>query len=360
MTTAGICLDPLDVLFFRDGRPFGAASRVTSGWPTPQVLAGAVRTALLEKYGCPFEALKKQSRTVSFIDCLPVDHRWIGGIHFRGPWLCQLPDSAAGNTTDVPDLFLSVPSTIHVGKKGLSNTVHLLEPLQKNKLPGWHDPQELRPLWLKGTDATEAALGFINATGLFAFLMGQKPEKDQLSRPDQFSTLDNRTGIGIHADKLVTGDGEIYGVSFLSLKKGYGFYAEVVLPEDAPGDALSGIQFLAFGGEGKRVRFQQVKPFSFPASQTTNSNSKTLILLTTPSVVDSTGIPSSIKDRTTAAAINSPIAISGWDLARGGPKPTRFAAPAGSVYFLNDALPPPDLTDELGYGCYLQGVWNDV
>ena len=32
----GLCLNPLDVLFFRDGRPFEAASRAYGGLPLPR------------------------------------------------------------------------------------------------------------------------------------------------------------------------------------------------------------------------------------------------------------------------------------------------------------------------------------
>jgi CRISPR/Cas system CMR-associated protein Cmr3 (group 5 of RAMP superfamily) len=59
--------------------------------------------------------------------------------------------------------------------------------------------------------------------------------------------------------------------------------------------------------------------------------------------------------------------VSGWDLARCGPKPARFAAAAGSVYFLHQ-LPTnlPEVLSDLkedrqqGWGCYAQGVWTDV
>jgi CRISPR-associated protein Cmr3 len=66
------------------------------------------------------------------------------------------------------------------------------------------------------------------------------------------------------------------------------------------------------------------------------------------------------------AAVAEGIPVSGWDLARGGPKPTRFAVPAGSVYFLDEFM--TDAIDNLsegeddllaGYGCCLKGVWTD-
>src|SRR5262245_53965921 len=65
MTTAaraGLCLEPLDTLFFRDGRPFDAANRVSGGLPQPQPLAGALRTALLAQHGFRFEHLWRDLR----------------------------------------------------------------------------------------------------------------------------------------------------------------------------------------------------------------------------------------------------------------------------------------------------------
>src|SRR5260370_1121735 len=57
MTWIGLRLDPLDTLFFRDGRPFDAASRASGGLPLPQTFAGAVRTYLLARAGFDFAAL---------------------------------------------------------------------------------------------------------------------------------------------------------------------------------------------------------------------------------------------------------------------------------------------------------------
>jgi len=67
-----------------------------------------------------------------------------------------------------------------------------------------------------------------------------------------------------------------------------------------------------------------------------------------------------------AAAVPGHVAFSGWDLARRGPKPTRFAAPAGSVYFLEGSVGttavegslanPADAV--LGWGAFVEGVWN--
>ena len=68
--------------------------------------------------------------------------------------------------------------------------------------------------------------------------------------------------------------------------------------------------------------------------------------------------------RPVAAAVPGYRAVSGWDLARGGPKPNRFMVPAGTVYFLDpgDAPPPAQLVETedamTGWGNFVEGNWN--
>ena len=99
------------------------------------------------------------------------------------------------------------------------------------------------------------------------------------------------------------------------------------------------------------------------------SNGRVLLLLTTPVVFSKQWCPRlPAGTRLVAAAVTGYEAFSGWDLARGGPKPTRFAVPAGSVYFLEtsdqqaliNSLAESDEDRQLGFGCVVQGVWNYV
>ena len=362
MNPIGLCLDPLDVLFFRDGRSFDAASKVVSGLPTPQVLAGAVRTALLEKYGCNFAELGRSTKSgKSFADGLPGALRWIAGVRFRGPWLCSLP---ATDGATVADVFLPAPATVHTGKKGGAG-VSVLKPLKEGALPGWNEP--LRPLWLNGTAATESASNkFIDSFGLDAFLNERPVSSANLRKgegdPDKpepyLYSFDTRTGIGIDGAKLAAADGEIYGIRFLALRGGVGFYAEIDLPDSKGPEVFDGVRFLAFGGEGKRVAIHTVPKFAFPEPPPCGSNQKRFVLLTTPAVANTDGKPY-LPQNCVAAAVNSPVAISGWDIAKGGPKPTKFASPAGSVYFLHSTATANEPDDEFGYGRHLQGVWTD-
>jgi CRISPR-associated protein Cmr3 len=63
------------------------------------------------------------------------------------------------------------------------------------------------------------------------------------------------------------------------------------------------------------------------------------------------------------------MAVSGWDVARGGPRETRFAVPAGATYFVDGPgdeelflhHDDPDERRNLrreGWGFALQGKWE--
>jgi CRISPR-associated protein Cmr3 len=75
-----------------------------------------------------------------------------------------------------------------------------------------------------------------------------------------------------------------------------------------------------------------------------------------------------------AAAVDAPLVVSGWDLAKRGPKPARRAVPAGATYFysienrakaedtikqfhFNESLYSKD--GALGYGIGLFGLWRN-
>src|SRR5262249_51732318 len=95
-TWIGLRIEPLDTLFFRDGRPFEAANRVTGGLPTPQTLAGALRTALLARTGFRFDAFAQQRKRHPNVEAALTACKADPGVidaHFRGPFLALANDS---------------------------------------------------------------------------------------------------------------------------------------------------------------------------------------------------------------------------------------------------------------------------
>lgn len=242
-------------------------------------------------------------------------------------------------------------------------------PLPAGQLPGLDPPpdqQGLRAVWLRQLIATEPVTGYLTPSGTQQLLQGHDVAQDAVVKPEALFDLDYRTGIGIAPDRLVAAESQIYGRGFLALKKGVCIYLEVVLPEGAPDSGtFDQMGLLALGGEGRHAVIHLVSRFAWPAVRPIGRH-KPFALLTTPCVFEACWRPRAFAGHLAAAAVPGWLAFSGWDLARGGPRPTRFAVQAGSVYFL-DSLPDhwagiiaENQEDQLqGWGYCLMGVWND-
>jgi CRISPR-associated protein Cmr3 len=363
----GFCLDPLDLLSFRDGRPFGGGSYAKSGLPVPQTLTGAMRTALLLAFGCRFEKLAKEvGAGKGFGEALEASGAppWIGKTLFRGPWL-------AAHITHEVELFLPVPANVHRSKE-IEGDYHVLKPLHAGiPSPGWKPAEgepRMRPLWFDRAGRTERATGFLSLSGLRDYLASKNIAPRNVVAGGSENPLygfSERTGIGIDPDSFSVQEGLIYGAGFLALSKGICFYGEALLPDSAPSSALDGIELVSFGGEGRKAVLRQVPAAAWP-SPPGGAGQKSFLVLTTPAFFAGGWKPRAIAGKIAGAAVAEGIPVSGWDLARGGPKPTRFAAPAGSVYFLDELM--TQSIDNLsegeedlltGYGCCLKGVWTD-
>lgn len=364
----GLRLMPLDVLAFRDGRPFDTGSTAKSVMPLPQTLSGSIRTALLEKYRCDFKKLAaKVQAGCAFPEAVAESGApaWIATMEFRGPWIAKQRKEEL-----IP--YLPAPATLHIEKddpKGL----HAIQPLtDKLNAPGWRphvDEPKMRPLWPRTNRRTEALNGLISPEGLSRFLNGDSIDPSHVLTEKDLQKIyqyDERTGIGINPMSLSTEEGLIYSISFLSLNSDACFYAEAVLPQESPIEAFDGIDTVSFGGESRRVLLTCTSPLIWPEVVPADSGEKTFLLLTTPAFFKGRWKPEALTGNIAGAAVAGYIPISGWDLAKRGPKQTRFAVPAGSVYFLSELHPnlPATLTDSIedgqsGYGCYLKGVWRN-
>jgi len=413
----GLWLEPLDVLFFRDGRPFGAAMRAQTGQPMPQTLAGAIWTALLRQAGCHFPTLisvhrshqkqqasrgpegPKSPHAFGVRNDLALREairqaggpEWIFQVQVRGPWLARqdrtrssaspgtvpdtltefrYPELVRSGKSQALEVLVPVPAVLYTpkGKKEGSGDRELLyaNPLPTSQTPpGWKPPIEgLRPVWIKTREDMELVRGYLTLEGLWRILQGQVPTKEQLVPEEKLFDYDHRTGIQIEMDRLTSEESQIYAISLLALQKGVGFYAEVGLPPEGA-TMLRQIPCLQWGGEGRNVLLEQVQQLcQWPKGEPTNGL-KPFLVLTTPGLFDRGWCPGVLADHLAAAAVPGEVAVSGWDLARGGPKPARFAAAPGSVYFLHqlpenlsDALSDQEEDRQQGWGCYVQGVWT--
>jgi CRISPR-associated protein Cmr3 len=362
----GLRLTPLDSLIFRDGKPFESGARADSLLPMPQTLAGALRTHLLEGVGCDWGSLRtqlQQGKTFRQAMEALAGCPWIGNVLFRGPWLA----SPKGGTLD---LFLPTPAVLYQEKAEKKHVLHRLGPLAPQiPLPGWRPKAEaLRPLWLSHpVPLTKVEQPYLTSTGWKAFIEGKVPAQNDLLPSSELYEIDRRVNIAMDSELNATVEGDLFSLGYLVLKEHIHFYAEVVIPAEAPAALFSQETLLPFGGEGRKVVMSPLPaPFAWPRSAHLQGPHPMLIL-TTPAIFSSgKGYPSCLEGKMIAAAVPQPIAVSGWNLAKGGPKPTRFAAPAGSTFFLDDELTslPAALSDDeedqlQGWGCFIQGVWHD-
>lgn len=365
----GLRLDPLDSLFFRDGRPFDAVNRVAGGLPTPQTLAGAIRTALLARLGFDFTgfARRRKDDPAKFraaleasgsAECHPVFDA-----QFRGPWLAL----ASGDDGSASPL-LSMPETLKRSKTGGWS---IAKPI--SSLPGWESSYGLVPLWRTVQADPKADAEWLTLAGLKKFLGGKETDitDSDCAKRDELTAADHRIGIEIDRDTLTSADGQLYAISLLSLKpkhdgKPVCLYSEIELPMDLA-SKLDG-QLVPFGGEGKYVRVTKVPAQDWP--ELDHQAKHSMWYLATP-----TFFP---KDRSLpsmpglkAAASGTGVPVSGWDVARNGPRPTRFAVPAGAVYFVDGAAKPNQFlntgneaeSNELrqeGWGFALPGHWEGL
>lgn len=391
---SGVWLKPLDTLFFRDGRPFQATSRVESGLPYPQTIAGALRTALLAATGFQFRNFAKQRRVHAnpanvhkiLEDCgARRDHIQA---RFRGPWLALTDGIEVQPLLPVPQTLVADSSNNDLPPQRWRTSLPY-DPTQ-TPLPGWSPLHSgLWPLWRRDilTEA-ERPGGFLTLRGIRRFLDSIANGNETVDgleteffSPSQVHGHDSRIGIAIDAEKLTAADGMLYGINLLSLPHqiecrpginndpyaGWkiGLYAEVIGPADVR-ECLHE-RPLPLGGEGRHAVMTLVD--QLPSWSATRTATKTVNYLATPGIFcraeKSTWLPNALSNQgiqLRGAASDKAVAVSGWDIARGGPKPTRFVVPAGAVYFVegqpdfkHGSLCSDDEDVAQGWGFALQG-----
>lgn len=374
MTTAlqppiTLALEPLDVLFFRDGRPFAPGAVLTSGRPVPQTLAGALRTWILEAKGCDFKALGEAVRKgQSFGEALAAQSSALGALAdmaIRGPWF------TCNGQPVVP-----VPATLRRIERDNDHPERIvrLNPF-KDPMPGWRSELGEKPLWWRGKGRLNP-LGdaFLTMAGLAQFLNGKDPQPETVLR--DLLAYDRRVGIQIASATQTVVDGALFSAGFLALKPGVGLAAEIRLPKET-GLEIPAATVLPLGGAGRRVAVTRREPLAWPRPQKHTAPAKhRLLLLTTPALFEANEAQNAWKPpglQPKAAAVPRPEPVSGWDLALRGPKPLRFAVPAGAVYFLDSPAGAHDAmttdswvsgslctgeTAAAGWGAFIEGVWD--
>ena len=355
-----IQIDPCDVLFFRDYKPFSGGEQSVAAVrfpPLPLPFVGALRAVMLETLGQGEVKNKDELLDDPKITAL------VGGpddpspLSFSGPYLLREIDGEL-------ELFLPCPSDVLIGK-GKHDQMKFSQLVPENEplLPGVavSDPgMILRAGAMEGK--AESAQGLMLSSDTFAsYLLGdmdESPDDGIISSADFFQK-EQRPGIALEPGKRTTQQGMFYSADFVRLnnklgsKQKFSFVMRInsnddlkkILPEH-------GTQRL--GGEGKFAFFKNLPDKEFfsdieslreEIEDKICESQKFKLCLLSPAIFQNGWIPDNVDPhdlilrvngqqfRLKGAAVPKPINIGGWDLKNKRPRPLFRAGPAGSVYF---------------------------
>ena len=356
-----ILLEPLDVLFCRGGRPYAAGHAASAELPTPQVIAGAIRTGLLAAEGLlPAAGARIDDATFARL----MTARIRGPLLWRnGEPLVPVPADLVWNLKrgqgrrelsegDTP--IDGCPQGVRL--RPMRQRPEFIT--EKEKCPQW------RPLWKQepeGRRDFEPMNGrWLPASALVGYLRGEGVPVTALVDAKDLYDHEPLTHVGIDPESRTAQDGILFTQTVVRLRRGVCLYVEV---DRAGWKPLP--NSIAVGGDRHRCRVEVVKPD--PRLNAVATKGHTTLLHLTPAIhADPHWCAPEWRSRLISAAVGSSQPISGWDWRESKPKPTRYAVPAGSVYFLDGDLSmeaqgaQAGQLDDLaaGYGWTVAGTWQ--
>lgn len=363
----GLIIEPYDTLFFRDGRPFGPANFGRSQLPLPQTIAGMIRTYLMHVLGLESSQIHNLRENANGVETY---QRALTFIACRGPWIVKIKNDK------IEDLFVPPPAHLCRFKKD-KNRLALLCPLDSgDDLPGWIESptgqKGLRPvIYRESSDAIEAETRWLGKDAIAAVLKGVEPAVKNLIKPEELFIWEERTGVTISPDTYTGEDSQLYSTRQLRLQKNIALYAEIgwETVDKTQEETLKKIQeafkelvdweslfpqggtLLSFGGEGRRVIIKPTEKYVWPNIFVQNNeerNIRAFTWLISPLVNNQHERTNGTREpwlpmscaKLAAAVCPKPLAVSGWDMAgeegekwKSRPRPTKYAVPAGAVYF---------------------------
>lgn len=378
MNYYNVDLRPRDLLFFRRGRPMDG-SHIGEGatWPLPNVFHEALLTELYKSRGVASHQGPLRMRSLRTFGLFPR----LGGEEYLPVPLDIAPD---GKTLAQP---CEIPGTSNLPAPLRHPVATFCAPSKKSLHP-----------WIAQEQISQ--------------YLQEKPFT--LTPEEAFYGIEMRYGIGINPHTWSVKEGEFYMASYLRLREENcilrGGIAVTDPQEEEYIEKLAGkkeIPLILGGNRG--VVYMTLTRTPLPKKEAFPEERRVKWILKTPAIFGGGWLPSwidkesgmvklrkktvssrqkeesrqqwrnrlqecpFIKAKLVAALPDKPLPLSGWSLVEGGPKATRLAVPAGSVYYfeaenpeegraLAEALgnnnPRSDSLGEKGFGLGYCGSWN--
>ncbi len=356
--TAARFLEPVDVLFLRGNKLFGDAGSFGEALlpPWPSVAAGALRSRMLVDDGIdPARFARGEA-----------PHPELGTPREPGSFRVTAFTLARQTGAGIEPLHPLPVDLVATENSENRLAVRRLRPGKPAAGLGGSFPLQQWPILAADRQAKPARGLWLTAAGWKRYLAGETPARADLVPSEQLWSLDLRVGVGLDRDKRRAEDGKLFTVQAIAFHEGVGFLAELE-GADPPGDGL-----LRLGGDGRGALVHVAEPRPRPTGLDALCRVRhARIVLTTPGIFpDGWRLPGmdpegcfelmGVRGRVVAAAVGRAEVISGWDLAakqgRGQPKSARRAAPAGSVYWIEDLDATPEALGKLAD----HGLWPEA
>lgn len=357
-----IKVDPLDTLFFRDGKPFtmGEDNWANGIFPPPSsVIYGALRSVYFSNH---INELKDANEMTDITKKINIKSIYFFDNRDRKVYL-PLPFDCAQKIDDA---------------KNNLNEVSLLSMIKLNEIksscPTMHA--------LKGGgEVTTVTEGLIESGQFIKYLEGNGKTFTFAKISDKV-LLEPKIGIRINENTGTSDEGKLYRVGMNRLDN-------LSLLIDFEGLDVPEKGIMKLGGEGKAASYKQHSDQNFlinPLITNANNNNNTFKLyLSTPAIFEQGWIPKwvnkdnlmckyqGLKLKLLTASIGRYRSIGGFDMKTRKPKAMQKAVPAGSVYYFeiiegnfenafyefnNKAI--SDLNPEQGFGISHVGCLQNV
>jgi len=358
MSERWIAIEPLDVLLFRDSKPFtaGESHRARSLFPpNPGTLLGAVRAKIISD-----ELAKKN---LEFLDYYNGNSQLqaliaeVGSPTGKGNLKLKGPLLAAADGQGAVQVYFPLPRDLMQPEQGegKNQSMRLLAPL--NTMPNdiqSNMPEGLTYLWsTEGGEAPEG-VSYLNAQMLKDYLLGRQTVKQHSERLHDYEP---RVGVRLQREQRTIQQGQLYQIEFVRLEKSTRLLVHIEMTDEkllAPGGLI------VLGGERRGAHYQNQQVNHLQGMEDLVETMKAALVkdilakkrfklyLATPAIFrhgkygwlpnwhwtdGMIGEYAGVQIKLISAAIGKPIAIGGWDLQKRGAKVMSKAVPAGSVYY---------------------------
>lgn len=350
---------PLDVLLLRGNQLFGDPGSYGESLvpPWPSVAAGAIRSRMLTDDKIDLVAYSRNE----------IVHPTLGTPENPGSFVLA-GFYLARKKQELTEILTAPPADLVIQKReDASGVVQSMPPVQIRRLMPRSVglPSSCRlPLLpvLSQDERSKSESGWwLTQAGWEAYLKGNVPKAEQLVHSSELWKFDDRVGIGMEISTRSAESGKLFTSRAVALNKDVGFLAGVMgaLP---PRTGL-----LRIGGDGRAASIEAVDVnLPEPDYDAISQARRCRVVLTSPGIFPGgwrlPGVDADlrvslegVRARFVSACVSRFETISGWDLAKGMPKPAQRVVPAGSVYWFDELDATPDALRKL----VENGLWDE-